>query len=111
MLLVLLVVIITHCYSLEQSTRSYSIDGLEYQLDSPDLWVDRNACLNISSTTGWLSDYVSGEWVESGLTKGDVRNVGCVTLLKTYYAYNSVSDFGNNYVEYLVPNGIYFLII
>ena len=43
----------------------------------------------------------------AGVTTGHVKNVGCVTQLKTYYAYNV--DDGNSltddYLEYLVANG------
>ncbi len=65
-----------HCYSLVQSSRSSPIQGMEYELDSPDLWVDRNACLNIAVSTGWLvanplpRNNGLVEWVESGVTKG-----------------------------------------
>ena len=96
-----------HCYALQQTSRSTAIDGIEYELESPDLWVDRDACLNIAVSTGWLTSPSTGNWVEAGVTKGDVEDVGCVTLLKTYYAYNiyNSDDNINDYNEYLVPNG------
>ncbi len=100
-----------HCYALQQTSRSTSIQGIEYELDSPDLWVDRTACANIAVSTGWLvANTLSGnsghEWVESGVTKGHIENVGCVTLLSTYYAFNNLdSQDRPTYQEYLVPNG------
>ena len=93
------------CHSLEQSTRSSPINGLEYQLDSPDLWVDRTACSNTSVAAGWLRDDVSGEWIEGGVIKGEFDNVGCVTLLQAYYAFNFVIEDTDVYSEYLVANG------
>ena len=94
-----------HCYSLVQSNRFIPIDGVEYNLDSPDLFIDQAACENIAVSTGWLTDPTSGEWVESGVTKGFVENVGCVTLLSTYYAVNNVVGGKANYQEFLVSNG------
>ncbi len=96
---------VPHCYALQQTSRSTAIDGIECQLDSPDLWVDRTACKNVAVSAGWLTSTSTGEWVESGLTKGDVKNVGCVTKLSTYYAFNNVASNQNVYSEYLVPNG------
>ena len=99
-----------HCYSLIQSDRIDSVQGIEYKLDAPDLWVDRTTCQNIAVSTGWLvADSIplkaGPEWVESGVTKGDVRNVGCVTELSTYYAINTSDTVRNYYQEFLVSNG------
>jgi len=90
-----------HCYALQQTSRSTAIDGIKYELESPDLWIDRDACLNIAVSTGWLTSTGTGEWVEAGVTKGNVEDVGCVTQLKTYYAYyvddgNPISDDNGN---------------
>ena len=93
-----------HCYALSQSSRSSPVDGLQYTLDSPDLYVDRNQCANIAVSTGWLIT-TTGEWIESGVTKGHVENVGCVTKLSTYYAFNNIINNDPHYQEYLVPNG------
>jgi len=100
---------VPHCYSLVQSSRASEIDGIQYELDSPDLFVDQTACENIAVSTGWLTSLEDGdfnrEWVESGVTQGSVMNVGCVTVLSTYYAVNNIVDRVPNYQEYLVPNG------
>ena len=99
------------CTALQQTDRSTPVQGIEYQLDSPDLWVDRTACEDTAVSAGWLvANTLEGnknhEWVEAGITKGDFRNVGCVTLLRTYYAVNNVYDDDNPvYQEYLAPNG------
>ena len=94
------------CYALQQTSNSTAINGIEYELDSPDLWIDRTDCNNIAVSTGWLNSMNTGEWVESGVTKGYVRNVGCVTQLSTYYAINTVDGSSMDvYQEYLVPNG------
>ena len=53
-----------HCYALSQSNRSSPVDGLQYTLDSPDLWVDRTDCANIAVSTGWLTT-TTGEWIAS----------------------------------------------
>ncbi len=99
-----------HCYSLMQSDNSSPVDGLEYSLDSPDIWVDPNTCNNIAVSTGWLIAPKVGtnemrEWVESGVTKGYFTNNGCVTALSTYYAYNTHINNAGIYTEILVPNG------
>ena len=93
-----------HCYALSQSSRSSPVDGIRYTLDSPDLYIDRNQCVNIAVSTGWLIT-TTGEWIESGVTKGHVENVGCVTKLSTYYAFNNIVRDNPAYQEYLVPNG------
>ena len=81
----------TRCYALQQTSRFTSIHGIEYELDSPDLWIDRTACANIAVSTGWLTSTSTKEWVEAGVTKGHFENEGCVTLLSTYYAFNNVT--------------------
>lgn len=63
------------CHAYMQYNPSTSIQGLEYQLDSPDLYVDRNACDNTAVSSGWLmADELKGnidhEWMESGVLKG-----------------------------------------
>ena len=99
----------SHCYALVRSSFSL-VEGLQYELDSPDLWIDRNQCNNIAVSTGWLvasavDENDGPQWVEGGVTKGVVRNVGCVTQLSTYYAFNSHVGTVGNYQEFLVPNG------
>lgn len=98
-----------HCYGLQIHRQNF-VDGLEYDLSAPDLWIDRNACTDIAVSTGWLRSASNGEWVEAGITKGSFRNLGtdpsCVTLLSTYYAYNTMVGLGDyNYLEIIVPNG------
>lgn len=98
-----------HCYALMQSIAT--VEGLEYKLDSPDLHIDISACSNIAVSTGWLvgnqlpQNNNLVEWVESGVTTGHVKNVGCVVELRTYYAINNVVDGANSYQEHLVPDG------
>ncbi len=43
--------------------------------------------------------------MEGGVTKGTFENVGCVTQLSTYYAFNNIVGQANDYQEYLIPNG------
>ncbi len=99
-----------HCYALERYQQNY-VDGLEYDLSAPDLWIDRNACTDIAVSTGWLISASNSEWVEAGVTKGHLENLDgtttCVTLLSTYYAYNTLIGNRDQYVylEILVPNG------
>lgn len=86
------------------------VDGLEYELDSPDLYVDRSACGDTAVSTGWMVgtktyNDVEREWMESGVVKGNFKNEGCVTILSTYYGFNFVSMDMSTYQEYLVPNG------
>lgn len=98
-----------HCRSLVQSSRLSEIDGIQYELDSPDLFVDQTACENIAVSTGWITTPEdvdkNKEWVESGVIQGFVKDVGCVTVLSTYYGINNVIDKINNYQEFLVPDG------
>ncbi len=100
-----------HCYALEQF-RQYSIIGIEYDLQAPDLYIDRNTCLqNITVSTGWLISLGTGEWGEAGVTKGNLQtfdaDAECVSLLKTYYAYNTFDSSSGRftYTEFLVPDG------
>ena len=97
-----------HCYALQQTSISTAINGIEFELDSPDLWIDRTNCNDIAASAGWLKSPSTGEWLESGVTKGDFRNVGCVTQLSTYYAINTVNVLNmDNYLyqEFLAQNG------
>lgn len=98
-----------HCYALQQTSRATAIQGIEYSLDSPDLYVDRTACNNIAVSAGWLHAISTGEWIEAGVTKGHLTNLdgtsSCITQLSTYYAYATVYDGMRMYKEYLVPNG------
>ena len=99
------------CHVLEKTSRSSPIQGIQFDLDAPDIWVDRTMCDNTAVSAGWLvanprpmnSNHA---WAESGITKGDFRNVGCVTLLSTYYTLNNVNNDNNPvYQQYLIPNG------
>ena len=95
------------CYAFQQTSNSTAINGIEFDLESPDLWVDRNECDNTAISGGWLRSINNNEWIEAGVKNGDVKNVGCVTLLKTFYGYNTYDPtyFIYSYTEYLVPNG------
>ncbi len=39
------------CHVLQQTSRPTPIEGIEYQLDSPDLWIDRTECDNTAVAT------------------------------------------------------------
>ncbi len=97
-----------HCYGLQIHRQNF-VDGLEYDLSAPDLWIDRNACTDIAVSTGWLVSVSNDEWVESGVTKGHLENLDgtstCITQLSTYYAYNTQFRDRYEYTEILVPNG------
>ncbi len=98
-----------HCYALEQFNQ-YHITGIEYDLQAPDLYVDRDSCLvDIAVSTGWLNSDTTGEWGEAGVTKGSLKTFDlpreCVSLLSTYYAYNNIINSEPKYTEILVPNG------
>lgn len=93
-----------------------NITGLEYELDSPDLYIDRNACDKFAVSSGWLIADRRGmntntDWVESGVIKGELKQGGvgesvCITELATYYAIQKVDNMDNPfYLEYTVPNG------
>ncbi len=42
-----------HCYSLMRATSLTPIQGFQYELDSPDLWVSSSDCdTNIALSTG-----------------------------------------------------------
>ncbi len=92
------------CHVWQQTSRLTPIEGIEYQLDSPDLWIDRTECDNTAAAAGWLVAN-TGEWVEAGVTKGHFLNVGCVAVLSTYYGFNYVIGDLDVYQEYLVSNG------
>ena len=99
-----------HCYGLQQHRQNF-VDGLEYDLSAPDLFVKRSECLNdIAVSTGWLRSASNREWAEAGVTKGHLTDLDdtdvCVTQLSTYYAYNTmVGPDDYNYLEIIVPNG------
>lgn len=97
-----------HCYGLQMHRQNF-VDGLEYDLSAPDLWIDRNVCTDIAVSAGWLRSHLTGEWVEAGVTKGTFKQLDgtytCVTLLSTYYAYNQLIVDRYQYIEILVPNG------
>ncbi|MCJ8306757.1 MAG: DUF5011 domain-containing protein [Nitrosopumilus sp.] len=99
-----------HCYALERHRQNF-VDGLEYDLAAPDLWIDRNTCTDIAVSTGWLISASNSEWAEAGVTKGYLQNLDgtttCITQLSTYYAYNTlIDDRGQyRYTEIIVPNG------
>jgi len=40
------------CHAWQQTSDSTPIEGIEYQLDSPDLWVDLSACDNTAVASG-----------------------------------------------------------
>ena len=42
------------CHVLEKTSRSSPIQGLQFDLDSPDIWVDRTMCDNTAVSAGWL---------------------------------------------------------
>lgn len=68
------------------------------------MWVDPEACVNISVVTGWLT--TGPEWIEAGVTAGSVTTrTECVTQPSAYYAFNNVIQKTPVYREYLVPNG------
>ena len=51
-----------HCYGLQQHRQNF-VDGLEYDLSAPDLFVKRSECLNdIAVSTGWLYSASNREW-------------------------------------------------
>ena len=61
------------CHVLEKTSRSSPIQGLQFDLDSPDLWVDRTMCDNTAVSAGWLiastrETNSNQDWAESGVT-------------------------------------------
>lgn len=100
-----------HCYALE-IFRQYNINGIEYELQVPDLYIDRSNCLtDVVVSTGWFRTMENNrEWGEAGVTKGTLQTFNaereCVSSLQTYYAYNTFNEKDEfSYVEILVPEG------
>ena len=105
------------CQSQIRTDISSKITGVEYQIDSPDLYIDRSACSGETAVSGaWLIADPIGmhenvEWVESGITEGEFRKGGvedprCVTKSSIYYGIHYVDE--HDYIvyhEYIVPNG------
>ena len=43
------------CYSQIQTNPSSPIKGVQFQLDSPDLYIDINSCTDAAVSAGWLT--------------------------------------------------------
>lgn len=85
------------CYAQLKTSRSSPIDGLQFDLDSPSVYINRdpNVCENFAASAGWMKAKQQPrqsniEWLEAGVTSGFIKNVGCTSKLTAYYGFNNV---------------------
>ena len=43
------------CYSQIRTNPSSPVQGVQFQLDSPDIYIDRNFCTDAAVSAGWLT--------------------------------------------------------
>ncbi len=98
-----------HCYVLVETNPTSLMQGVQYKLDTPDLYVDRNACVNVAVSTAWYVGVKTlrfdNQWIEVGVKTGEIIGLGCVNIKSTYFGINEIIEGNVNYFESLVPNG------
>ncbi len=95
------------CYSQIRTNPSSPIQGVQFQLDSPDLYIDRNFCTDRAVSAGWLTGtpvrgYGNFEWMESGITRGEIRvglfgDTECVAQT-SIYGMNHANEMAATYI-------------
>ncbi len=87
------------CYSQIQSN-AIEIEGMKYELDSPDLYIDRSCNENVAVSTGWYEGLhigqVQPEWFEAGIKRGIINDI-CESTTQAYYA---IWDYDPNFSRY-----------
>ena len=94
------------CYSQIRTNPSSPVQGVQFQLDSPDLYIDRHSCTDRAVSAGWLTAAPTEgtenfEWMESGITRGEIRvglfgDTECVAQTSIYYGVNNVDELGDD---------------
>lgn len=100
---------VPHCYVIVETNPTSAMQGVQYKLDVPDLYVDRNACDNIAVSTAWYVGVKTlrddDQWIEVGVKTGDIIGLGCINIKSTYFGINEIIFPNITYFESLVPNG------
>jgi len=81
--------VLDHCYAFVESPSGIALEGIKYELDTPDLYIDRENCENVATSTTWFRGVDTfrddDEWMEVGIKKG-IIGATCETSTHAYYA-------------------------